>query len=194
MTEPTVLVVDDEPGLASLYVAWLDGAYDVRSATDGAAALAAVRDGVDAVMLDRQMPGCSGDEVLETLRQKGDRTPVAMVTAKSPGADALALPFDDYLVKPISQAEFARSVERLLTVGTYDRTHRCCARLGRKLALAQSFWTPAERRDRRVYSRVQRAFAELAGRVDRPVDELLGFADGDDTVQFERAVELGGSS
>ncbi|MFC7018794.1 response regulator [Halomicroarcula sp. GCM10025743] len=64
-----IRVVDDDPGLRSLYAALLEGQYDVETATDGDEALAAVDDGIGAVRLDRQMPGRSGDEVLACLRR-----------------------------------------------------------------------------------------------------------------------------
>ncbi len=67
--EVEVLVVDDESHVAEMYRDWLslDG-YTVEVATGGTEALEAVSVDTDVVLLDRRMPGLSGDEVLAVLR------------------------------------------------------------------------------------------------------------------------------
>ncbi|TKX52052.1 response regulator, partial [Halorubrum sp. SS7] len=60
---PLVLVVEDEPDLADLYAAWLGDEYRVRTAYGGREALDQLDetdDEVDAILLDRRMPGLSG--------------------------------------------------------------------------------------------------------------------------------------
>ena len=67
--DATVLVVDDEEAVADAYTAQLEGEYETRTAYSGKEALETVDDGVDIVLLDRRMPGRSGDEVLERDRK-----------------------------------------------------------------------------------------------------------------------------
>jgi DNA-binding response OmpR family regulator len=119
-SNPTVLVVDDERGLADLYAIWLEDEYDVRTAYDGESALEALDESVDVVLLDRQMPDVSGDEVLEILHERGLDCSIAMVTAVEPELDIIDLGFDDYLRKPVEKPTLRDTVDRLLRRSSYD--------------------------------------------------------------------------
>jgi len=122
MTEddPTILVVDDEEDVTDLYATWLTDEYDVRSAYEGETALDVLDESVDVVLLDRRMPGLSGDEVLTRIRDEDLSTRVVMVTAVKPDFDILGMGFDDYLVKPVSKDEIHETVEGMLTRVDYD--------------------------------------------------------------------------
>ncbi|GAA0273639.1 response regulator [Halobacterium noricense] len=133
--EATVLVVDDEEGLADLYAIWLRDRYTVETAYDGEAALAALGEDVDAVLLDRQMPGVSGDDVLDTIRERGLDCRVAMVTAVEPELDIVDLGFDDYLRKPVDRETLRETVNRLLRRSAYDETVQQYFAAARKHAL-----------------------------------------------------------
>lgn len=115
-----VLVVDDEESVAEVFALWLEDEYETRIAYDGQAALSAADEAVDAVLLDRRMPGLSGDEVLAEMRGRGIEAPVAMVTAVDPDIDILDMAFDDYLTKPVSKEDLHETVERLLSLSGYD--------------------------------------------------------------------------
>lgn len=112
----TVLVVDDERGLADLYSAWLDAEYEVLTAYDGQSALEQVDHDTDVVLLDRRMPDYPGDEVLEEIRARELPCHVAMVTAVEPDFDIVEMGFDDYVVKPVDQEELFEIVERMLAM------------------------------------------------------------------------------
>lgn len=116
----TVLIVDDQSNLVSLYAAWLAESYDVRSATSGEEALELIDDTVDIVFLDRRMPGMTGDELLEAIQDRGIDCPVAMITAVEPDTDIIDIPFDDYLVKPIDKNDLQSTVEILMQRREYD--------------------------------------------------------------------------
>lgn len=78
-----ILVVDDVPSLADQYAYDLKrlGAYDTLVAGDGARALELLgREPIDAVILDLEMPGIDGFEVLRILAHKGIETPVIVYT------------------------------------------------------------------------------------------------------------------
>lgn len=105
----TILVVEDEVDLADVLCYHLEReGYQCRRAEDGERALAeAYRQPPDLIVLDRMLPGLSGDEV--ALRLKRDsRTasiPILMLTAKAEDEDELvgfALGADDYVRKPFS--------------------------------------------------------------------------------------------
>ncbi|QIO24200.1 response regulator [Haloarcula sp. JP-L23] len=120
----TVLIVDDETGLADLYAAYLEDHYETRTAYNGDEALEMMDDEVDILLLDRRMPRQSGGEVMTNLRERGYDQPVAMLTAVDPGNDILDLAIDDYFVKPIDQAELREAVSSLAARIQYDREFR----------------------------------------------------------------------
>ena len=118
----TVLVVDDEPDVAHIYARQLSSAYDVRVANGGREALEIVNDEVDVVLLDRNMPDVSGDEVLDRIRETDYDCRVAMVTAVDADFDIVDLGFDEYVTKPVSGEELCDTVERLLVRATFSET------------------------------------------------------------------------
>lgn len=122
--EPTVLVVDDDRELADTYASWLWGAYDVRTAYGGEAALEALGANVDVALLDRRMPGVPGDHVLDAVRERGCGWQVAMLTAVEPDSDVVGLPFDDYLVKPVGPSALVATVDELCLRADLDAATR----------------------------------------------------------------------
>jgi DNA-binding response OmpR family regulator len=117
---PTILVVDDESDVADAYAAQLESKYDVSTAYGGEDALDRLNGSIDAVLLDRRMPGLSGDEVLEEIRDQGIDCRVAMVTAVDPDFDIIEMPFDEYVIKPVSRDELLGTIEQLLTRSEYE--------------------------------------------------------------------------
>ena len=105
----TILVVEDEADLAKTLRFNLERqGYHCRCVADGRDAVAdARRDPPDLLLLDRMLPGISGDEVLQQLKREPltASIPTIMLTAKSEETDALvgfALGADDYVTKPFS--------------------------------------------------------------------------------------------
>ena len=112
--EPEVVVVEDEEDLADLYAHWLDDQYDVSTAHTGEDALETITPSTDIILLDRRLPGISGDEVLGEIRDRGIECPVAMVSAVDPEPEILKLDIDDYLVKAVTKDEIQSTVQELL--------------------------------------------------------------------------------
>jgi two-component system phosphate regulon response regulator PhoB len=116
-----VLVVEDEPDIAALiaYQLTREG-FRVETAANGNEALAAVsREIPDLVVLDRMLPGLSGDEVLQTLRTESatKTVPIMLLTAKREQEERIAgfeLGADDYLTKPFSPRELVLRVRAIL--------------------------------------------------------------------------------
>ncbi|MFB6256401.1 MAG: response regulator transcription factor [Haloplanus sp.] len=119
-----MLIVEDETRLADLYAEILGADYDVVTAYSGTEALDVADESVDAVFLDRKMPGLSGGEVLERLRDRGHDYPVAMLTAVRPDWDIAEMGFDDYLLKPVDAQDLHNATERLETLGGIEREVR----------------------------------------------------------------------
>ena len=102
-----VLIVEDEDHLAQGLKFNLEAeGYRASIARDGETALeitGAPDAGIDVILLDVMLPGCDGFSVVEQLRERDDRTPVLMLTARGRSEDVLrgfAAGADDYLPKP----------------------------------------------------------------------------------------------
>jgi two-component system, OmpR family, response regulator ResD len=120
MTAPvTVLVVEDDPTVADVVLAYLrEAGMAVEHAADGVTALAtAARVRPDLVVLDLMLPGLNGLEVCQRLREARADLPVVMLTALGAEEDRLAgleHGADDYLVKPFSPRELLLRVQAVL--------------------------------------------------------------------------------
>ena len=120
-TTPRVLVVEDEPDIAALiaYQLTREG-FRVETIGNGTEALVAIdKEAPDLVVLDRMLPGLSGDEVIQRLRDDPETLsiPVLMLTAKREQEDrieGLELGADDYLTKPFSPRELVLRVQAVL--------------------------------------------------------------------------------
>src|SRR3954463_9950042 len=105
-----VLVVDDDPQLreALTRALQLDG-YVVATASNGAQALEAVSNHrPDLMVLDVMMPYVGGLDVCRTLRQRRDKLPILVLTARDEIGDRVAgldAGADDYLTKPFALEE-----------------------------------------------------------------------------------------
>jgi DNA-binding response OmpR family regulator len=180
--EATVLVVDDEEGLADLYAIWLRDQFTVETAYDGQEALDALDDSVEVVLLDRQMPGISGDAVLDRVRDRDLDCRVAMVTAVEPELDIVDLGFDDYLRKPVDRDTLLETVNRLLRRSTYDDAVREYFAAARKHALLSESDDPSVT-DSEEFQTLEGRLDELRGRLD---DVVGDFDDDDYEVLFRR--------
>jgi len=120
--DATVLVVDDEKEVADVYALRLRNEFQTETAYGGEQALDTLGDGgeIDVVLLDRRMPGTSGDEVLSEIRERGIDCRVIMITAVDPDFDIIDMAFDDYLCKPIEKDDLVAAIEQQLTARRYD--------------------------------------------------------------------------
>lgn len=119
MSRMRILVIDDDEAVRrSLTRALVRDGYEVSTAGDGQTALDLLTGSRhDAVVLDVLMPAPNGLEVCRRVRERGDRTPILMLTARDlvddrvAGLDAGA---DDYLVKPFALDELRARLRALL--------------------------------------------------------------------------------
>jgi DNA-binding response OmpR family regulator len=169
---PRVLVVEDEAELAELFAEWLSEEYDVQVATSGEEALELVDGDTDVVLLDRLMPGLSGDEVLETIRERGYNCRVAMVTAVDPDFDVLDMGFDDYVVKPLFRTDIQRLVEGLLERDAYDRHLSELFATASKLAALESHKEADELANNEEYRRLEEKLKRTRERVETLESEM----------------------
>ena len=117
-----ILVVEDEQKVANALREGLeDERYDVVVERTGENAFFRLTtEAFDLILLDLGLPGRDGLEILATLREKGVKTPVLVLTARDTLQDRVAgldRGADDYLVKPFAFAELLARIRALLRRG-----------------------------------------------------------------------------
>ncbi len=181
-----VLIVEDEPDVAETYRLWLTDDYEVRMAESGDEGLDKLDADVDVVLLDRMMPGLSGDEVLSRIRDEELNCRVAMVTAVEPGFDILEMGFDAYLSKPIKSERLHDTVQNLLERAEYDTLLQEYYSLVEKQATLEATKSRVELKDSDEYH-------ELTANIDSLRDELTdtlgGIEDDEDFIAAVRELD-----
>jgi len=118
VAQKTILLVDDEPAIVDVLKQYLkDDGFSVVCANDGPSAVAAfTAERPDLVVLDINLPGFTGTEVLRRIRMERD-VPIIMLTARVNETDrvvGLELGADDYIGKPFSPREVVARVRSVL--------------------------------------------------------------------------------
>lgn len=114
-----ILIAEDDRELRKLFAhVLIKNGYTVKEVSDGKQALDAVySEYFDMIISDIMMPVMDGYELVQSLREAGNNTPVMMITAKD-AFDDMRLGFlsgtDDYMVKPINVNEMVLRVGALL--------------------------------------------------------------------------------
>lgn len=177
----TVLVADDEEVVRKSFAMYLESAgYDVDTVANGDAALEAVDEDVDILLLDRRMPDRSGDEVLAEIRARNVHCKVALVTAVDPDFDIVTIDCDDYLVKPVNREGLVDTVERLELLDEYDEAQRELSSLRVKRNVLEVEKPPSKLEDNVAFRRLQDEIVELESELDdleATFDERLGYED-----------------
>ena len=116
-----ILVVDDEPNIVlSLEFLMKQAGFQVRTASDGEAALAAIAaEPPDLMLLDVMMPRKNGYEVCQAVRANPEWKDIRIIMLTAKGREVerekgMALGADDYITKPFSTQEVVDRVRELL--------------------------------------------------------------------------------
>lgn len=113
-----ILIVDDEPKIAEVLVAFLENkGFETIVAHTGQEALRLfAEEAIALILLDLMLPDISGEEVCKKIRE-GSKVPIMMLTAKAEEADLIAgldLGADDYMSKPFSLKTLYARISALL--------------------------------------------------------------------------------
>jgi len=120
LTSRKILIVEDHPTMREAMRLVLEGeGFDIMEASDGKAALDAVRDDApDLVFLDMNIPGPTGVDVLKEMKKDPATASIRVIVVTATGDEGrdhvLALGADEYFTKPFSPLALLRTVERVL--------------------------------------------------------------------------------
>lgn len=115
-----VLVIDDSPDVREFMVEYIlkPKGFEVLTATDGLMGLEmAIAKEPDLMITDQQMPGLTGIELLQKLRERNVDIPAILVTgegSEDTAVRAFRLGIRDYVIKPIDADELSESIDKAL--------------------------------------------------------------------------------
>ena len=123
---PAILVVDDDPEMRALLLDVLHNeGYDVVEATDGAQAVLALRAReFEVILMDKNMPGPSGLDLLPGLRRVCPRSQIIMMTAFGDVPsymEAVEKGAIEYLFKPFRMEEMKAAIRKALELHAASR-------------------------------------------------------------------------
>lgn len=139
-----IVIIDDEKNLRSSLAEFLDlEGFECVGAENGSEGLSFLeKDVFDAVLLDLRMPGLSGLEVLQKIRERGLGAVVIIMSAHGEIEDAVAAMksgADDYLVKPFDPTELVLRLSRALDSKRLQNLSKVEERLA-SVDLKNSIW------------------------------------------------------
>lgn len=115
----TVLIVDDDEATADmLYRGIKSSGMEARTVSSGEAALTALEEAhYDLILLDVNMGGMDGFEVVQRIRRRGRKTPIILVSGRREDCDALYgldIGADDYVTKPFNPVTLGAKAKALI--------------------------------------------------------------------------------
>src|SRR6185369_8221066 len=118
---PRILTVDDSRAVRMIVTKQVKQlGFEVEEAEDGAQGLAQLEESkFDLVVLDVTMPVMDGPTMLAALRERGDQTPVLMLTSESKRsivANLMKIGISDYILKPFKPEELQAKILKILKV------------------------------------------------------------------------------
>ena len=119
MAQPKILWVDDEIDSLNSQIMFLENkGYEVATKTNGYDALEYVKDNlVDVVLLDESMPGMTGLQTLQQVKEIHNNLPVVMITkneAENLMDEAIGSQISDYLIKPVNPNQVLLSLKKII--------------------------------------------------------------------------------
>ena len=179
-----ILVVDDDPDIREAIRLTLDSiTYNIVEAENGTKALELVMtEEPDLIILDLMMPGVSGLEVCQKLKESAltSHLPILMLTAKNQIDDkikGLAIGADEYLAKPFEPLELEARVKALIRQVRRDLYANPMTKLPGNVAIEKELQTLIE---------VKKKFAFAYVDIDnfKAYNDTYGYASGDSAIKL----------
>ena len=123
----TVLVVDDKRALADAYstIIGVETEYETVTAYSGEAGLARLDDDIDVLLVDRNMPDMSGEDLVTTARADGFDPRVVLVSGSRSAEDTPSIEYDAYLLKTGNDYdEILETLARVVNGGAGESAER----------------------------------------------------------------------
>lgn len=119
MNVPKILWVDDEIDTLNSQILFLENkGYEVHTKTNGFDAVEYVKDNiVDVVLMDESMPGITGLQTLQQIKELNSNLPVVLITkneAENIMDEAIGSQISDYLIKPVNPNQVLLSLKKLI--------------------------------------------------------------------------------
>ena len=119
MTKPLALIIEDDPQLNTIVSIALRADFEIESLTDGNAGLERLKQTIpNVVILDLNLPGVSGKEILRSIRadERLSKTRIILTTADERQAETLREEADIILLKPVSPSQLKELALRLRSI------------------------------------------------------------------------------
>jgi CheY-like chemotaxis protein len=195
MDKVKILWVDDEIDLLKPHILFLEQkGYVVDTTNNGAEALEmVVKHPYDIVFLDEQMPGLSGIETLEKMKEGYPSLPVVMITKSEEESimeDAIGSKISDYLIKPVNPRQILLSLKKnleekkLVSEKSTSQYQQEFSPLGMKISgnLDHNEWAD-------VYKKLVRWELELEQSTDSGIKEILNMQKLEASKVFSKFIE-----
>lgn len=174
MNNINILWVDDEIDLLKPHILFLEKKnYNVTTCTSGTEAIEVLETQIfDIVFLDENMPGLTGLETLNEIKEKDNNLPVVMITKSEEEyimEEAIGNKIADYLIKPVNPNQILLSLKKNLdhsrlvsekTTSNYQQEFR---KIAMDLAMVNSFEDWANLYQKLIYWEIQLENIEDAG-------------------------------
>ena len=177
MNQFNILWVDDEIDLLKPHIIFLNNkGYSVTSCQSGMEALEMIKeDSFDIVFIDENMPGLSGLETLNSLKEKESNLPVVMITKSEEEyimEEAIGNKIADYLIKPVNPNQILLSLKknldhnRLISEKTTSNYQQEFRKIAMDLAMINSHEEWAELYQKLIYWELELDQIQDSGMID----------------------------
>ena len=190
-----ILWVDDEIDLLKPHILFLEKKnYDVTTCNSGSEAIDILDDSnFDIVFLDENMPGLTGLETLNEIKEKKDNLPVVMITKSEEEyimEEAIGNKIADYLIKPVNPNQILLSLKknldhsRLISEKTTSNYQQEFRKIAMDLAMVNSYEDWANLYQKLIYWEIQLEDIEDAG-----MFEILESQKNEANIQFGKFID-----
>jgi DNA-binding NtrC family response regulator len=170
----TVLIIDDEEAVAQSYRIHLNDKYEVKTATSGQEAISKIDADVDVIVIDRRMPGLTGDDVIERLSMQELGIKVIIASGIDPDTDIIGLPIDGYLTKTVTKQELIDAVDRVLLKDELEELLAEYDKLSETYEILNSEYMQTELMEKDEFGDLEEELATLESEINSIADEIDG--------------------